>query len=135
MKVIFGLRICLLEPLIYLSNIEIIIISFIKTFQFLFYLIYNTYLQLPYYLQIQFKTYVYHPNINDKGGICLDILKENWSPALTISKGQFSVDTCTNLFGVTPPFTNKYFVFVNKVALVFKYFHMFLKCYCIWRRK
>jgi len=36
--------------------------------------------------KIAFDTPVYHFNVNDSGAVCLDILKDSWSPALSVPK-------------------------------------------------
>ncbi|KAG1721207.1 ubiquitin-conjugating enzyme/RWD-like protein [Suillus paluster] len=43
--------------------------------------------------KVTFATRIYHMNISDKGNICIDILKQNWSPALSLFKVMLSLSS------------------------------------------
>uniref|UniRef100_A0A4X1VZX4 UBC core domain-containing protein n=1 Tax=Sus scrofa TaxID=9823 RepID=A0A4X1VZX4_PIG len=50
--------------------------------------------------KVTFQTRIYHCNINSQEVICFEKLKDNWSPALTISKVLLSV--CSLLIDYSP---------------------------------
>ncbi|KZT25569.1 hypothetical protein NEOLEDRAFT_1178346 [Neolentinus lepideus HHB14362 ss-1] len=43
--------------------------------------------------KVVFSTRIYHMNISDRGNVCIDILKHNWSPALSIFKVVLSLSS------------------------------------------
>jgi ubiquitin-conjugating enzyme E2 N len=43
--------------------------------------------------KVLFRTKIYHPNIDKLGRICLDIIKNNWSPAIQIQKVLISIQS------------------------------------------
>lgn len=54
-------------------------------------------------LRVRFLTKVYHPNIDFIGRICLDILKNNWSPALQVQTVLLSIQSLLSTPNLNDP--------------------------------
>lgn len=54
--------------------------------------------------KMRFETKIWHPNISSQtGAICLDILKDQWSPALTIKTALLSIQALLSAAEPTDP--------------------------------
>merc|ERR1711981_730470 len=56
--------------------------------------------------KVRFITRIYHPNIDKLGRICLDILKEKWSPALQIRTVLLSIQALLSAPNPDDPLAN-----------------------------
>jgi ubiquitin-protein ligase len=55
---------------------------------------------------VRFLTRIYHPNIDRLGRICLDILKDKWSPALQIRTVLLSIQALLSAPNPDDPLAN-----------------------------
>ena len=53
--------------------------------------------------KVLFRTKIYHPNVDRLGRICLDILKDKWSPALNIRSVLLSIQVLMSAPNVDDP--------------------------------
>jgi ubiquitin-conjugating enzyme E2 N len=56
--------------------------------------------------KVRFLTRIYHPNVDKLGRICLDILKDKWSPALQIRTVLLSVQALLSAPNPDDPLAN-----------------------------
>jgi len=56
--------------------------------------------------KVRFLTKIYHPNIDKLGRICLDILKDKWSPALQIRTVLLSIQALMSAPNPDDPLDN-----------------------------
>ena len=57
--------------------------------------------------KVRFVTKIYHPNIDKIGRICLDVLKDKWSPALTIRTILLSIQALLSAPNPDDPLNNE----------------------------
>lgn len=56
--------------------------------------------------KVRFLTKIYHPNIDKLGRICLDVLKDKWSPALQIRTVLLSIQALLSAPNPDDPLAN-----------------------------
>mmetsp|Transcript_6563 Transcript_6563/g.20680 ORF Transcript_6563/g.20680 Transcript_6563/m.20680 type:complete len:88 (-) Transcript_6563:209-472(-) len=57
--------------------------------------------------KVRFLTKIYHPNVDRLGRICLDILKDKWSPALQIRTVLLSIQALMSAPNPDDPLNNE----------------------------
>uniref|UniRef100_A0A8C1V1M2 Ubiquitin-conjugating enzyme E2Nb n=1 Tax=Cyprinus carpio TaxID=7962 RepID=A0A8C1V1M2_CYPCA len=87
--------------------------------------------------KVRFMTKIYHPNVDKLGRICLDILKDKWSPALQIRTVLLSIQALLSAPNPDDPLANDvaehFHVHNIYVCTVFVYY-VYIKThtYCIY---